>query len=73
MAAELFLTALITCTTGQALCTYHDLNTHKLVRVCGVLQDYHRESVSPDVNRSFRVDYEGEIYVVSISPFCESL
>ena len=71
MITELLLTALITCSTGQATCTSYETPDHTRVDVCGILPDEKRESIPPGASRSFTGTLDGEAYVVTISPFCE--
>lgn len=71
MLAEFFLTALITCSTGQALCSSYEMDDHIRVEVCGILTEEARERVSADSTRRFEATLDGETYIVSIHPFCE--
>mgnify|MGYP006285710395 CR=1 FL=1 len=72
MLAEFFLTALITCSTGQATCSFYEMTDHTRVEVCGILTEDARDRVSPDATRTFEAYLADEKYIVSIHPFCEA-
>jgi hypothetical protein len=71
MLAEMFLTAVITCSTGQATCSSYEMDDHTRVEVCGILTESSEGRVSPDAVRQFSATLDGEQYVVTIRPFCK--
>lgn len=72
MPAELFLTAVITCSTGQAMCSSYELEDYTMVSVCGVLSEDARDKVDDDSVRRFEGILDGTTYRVEIRPFCEA-
>lgn len=73
MELQLFLTALITCSTGQAACTSYDTPDTTFVSVCDVLHERYREEYQGVAPRIFEVELDGRRHVVLISPFCKSI
>lgn len=73
MAAELLLASLITCTTGDAVCTYNETTYHTQISICGVIPQKFESEVSPDSVRTFQGVLDGETYVIEIRPFCSSV
>lgn len=71
MLAEFFLTALITCSSGQASCSSYELEDHVRVDICGILTDESRGRVSPDAVRTFEAVLNGTDHIVTIRPYCE--
>lgn len=71
MIAELFLTAVITCSTGQATCSAYEMADHTRVEVCGILSESSEGRVNPDAVRQFEGRLDGTDYVVTIRPFCK--
>ena len=71
MITELFLTAVITCSTGQAICSSYETEDSIRVSVCGILTDDAKGDVPSDSERIFQATLDGKIYMVSIRPFCE--
>lgn len=72
MITELFLTAVITCSTGQAMCSSYEFEDYTLVSVCGVLSDDAKDKVDTNSVRTFKGILDGTEYRVEISPFCEA-
>jgi len=71
MLEQLFLTAIITCSTGQAVCNSYELEEFTRVEVCGVVPEDQRDQVGHNEPRVFRGVLDGKMHVVSIRPFCE--
>jgi len=73
MSTSLLLTSLITCTTGDAVCTYNETTHYTQVSVCGIIPQKLESEVSPDSVRTFQGVLDGEAYVIEIRPFCSNV
>ena len=73
MELELFLTALITCSTGQATCSAYEVNNITYVSVCGVVPNELREDFLDVPPRVFEADFDGDWHHITISPLCEGV
>jgi len=72
MVTELFLTAVITCSTGQAACSSYEVGDTTHVNVCGVISTTKPfdadEKYEP---REFDVTLDDKSYTLTIAPYCE--
>lgn len=64
MIAELLLTAVVMCSTGEATCTSYDLDQYTLVHVCGIAPEL------GDSQKKVRGFINGHPYVVTIDARC---
>lgn len=72
MITELFLAAVITCSTGQAICSSYEIDDMTYVNVCGIIST---SKPSDNTNvyepREFDVTLDNNEYTLVIEPFCE--
>lgn len=66
--SDIILAALLTCATGDARCTAIETQSATIINIC----DVEPESAGAD-SAKFTAQYAGELYLVEISPSCESV
>jgi len=72
MITELFLTAVITCSTGQAACSSYEVDDMTYVNVCGVISTTKpADSDKQYEPRTFDVTLDDKPYTLMIAPYCE--
>jgi len=72
MITELFLTAVITCSTGQAACSSYEVGDMTYVNVCGVISTTKpADSEEKYEPREFDASIDGKPYTLTIAPYCE--
>ena len=67
MIAELLLTAVVFCSTGEATCTSYTLDEYTLVHVCDIAPEHEGRQ------RKVRGFINGEAYVVTIDAKCTEI
>jgi hypothetical protein len=73
MATQLFLTALIACSTGQATCDSYSVADITYVNVCGVVPIEQKERLGSLPPRKFDATVDGQEYVLTLNAFCEGM
>jgi len=73
MTIELFLTAIIACSTGQATCSSYDIGDMTYVSVCDVVHERYKDDFDGDDERTFKANIDGDDYELKISAFCEGV
>jgi len=71
MTTELFLTAMILCSTGHATCSSFDAGDYTQVNICGILPDNYSGELTADDVRRVSANIDGKQYEVAIRPLCQ--
>ena len=74
MLEQLFLTAIITCSTGQAACSSYEVGDMTYVNVCGVISTTKPFDADKKYEpREFDVTLDDRPYTLTIAPYCEDM
>jgi len=71
MTTELFLTAMILCSTEHATCSSFDAGEYTQVNICGILPDNYSGELTADDVRRVSANIDGKQYEVAIRPLCQ--
>ena len=71
MMTELFLTAMIMCSTEHATCSSFNAGGYTQVNICGIIADNHSSEFDADDVRRVEAIIDGKNYKVAIRPFCQ--
>ena len=71
MLTELFLTAMVLCSTEHATCSSFDAGEYTQVNICGILPDDYSGDLDADNVRRVEANIDGNEYLVEIRPLCQ--
>ena len=73
MELELFLTAVIACSTGQATCSSYDVGDKTYVSVCDVIHEKYKEDFGETGLKVYEANIDGQDYELTITAFCDGV
>jgi len=71
MMTELFLTAMILCSTEHATCSSFDAGEYTQVNICGIVPDNYSGDLTADDVRQVEANIDGNEYFIEIRPICQ--
>jgi len=71
MLTELFLTAMILCSTEHATCSSFDAGEYTQVNICGIMPDNYSGDLNASDVRRVEANIDGDEYQIEIRPLCQ--